>query len=686
MESTQKKANRLIQESSPYLLQHAYNPVEWYPWGEEALTKAKKENKPIIVSIGYSSCHWCHVMERESFENDQLAALMNQHYICIKVDREERPDIDQIYMDAIQVMGIQGGWPLNVFLTPDAKPFYGGTYFPPQQWQQVLVQVAKAYTEHKSQLEESAEKFVQAINQSELEKYGIGKIQHEYTAERLDEMFVKLSHQFDPQNGGINKAPKFPMPTIWNFLLRYYDVSGNENALDHAKLTLNKMAWGGIYDQIGGGFARYSVDGQWFAPHFEKMLYDNAQLVSLYADAYALTRDKEYEQVIGDTIKFLKREMMSEEGGFYSALDADSEGIEGRFYVWTYEELEEVFEEEDLRLICDYYNATEAGNWEHSFNILHRSTSKEAFAKKHQMTVTELDDKVRNWKTALLKIREMRIRPGLDDKILASWNGLMLKGLVDAYAATGHTKYLHLAKKNAHFIASKMMTPEGKLWHSYKNGKASIEPYLEDYAAVIQGFTALYQVCFDAVWLERSEKMVNYTLEHFFDREEEMFYFTQDAASTLIARKKEIFDNVIPSSNSMMATNLYFLGILLEREDLLNTSRNMLGKMNKMLEVEVQYLANWACLYTAQVTPTAEVAIAGDELIAFAQGIHQEFIPNKVVAGAYTPEEQASKIPLLHHRDAIDGKTTVYVCRNRSCLRPVHSLAEALRDIKGIKQ
>lgn len=450
-----KQPNRLIHESSPYLLQHAYNPVDWYPWGEEALQKAKQEDKPIIVSIGYAACHWCHVMEHQSFENPKVAAIMNKHFVCVKVDREERPDVDAVYMDAVQAMGLQGGWPLNVILNPEAQPFYGGTYFQPQQWMRLLQNVAEAYESNRAELDSSAAQFVQHLRQSELDKYGLKQGTLQVREEDFRLMFYNFSTHFDKKHGGLSPAPKFPMPTNYLFLLRYHHHTRDEQALEHLHRTLREMAYGGIYDQVGGGFARYSVDTEWLVPHFEKMLYDNGQLISLYAEAYQATHETLYHDVVYETIGFVERELMSREGGFYSSLDADSEGEEGRFYTFTKDELHKILGTEEP-LFSKYYHATAAGNFEHGRNILHRRMSDEEFARENELELDVLQDMVQTWKEKLLKVRAKRVRPGLDDKILTSWNALMLKGLADAYYVFGNKRFLDLALQNAHFILDKL--------------------------------------------------------------------------------------------------------------------------------------------------------------------------------------------------------------------------------------
>lgn len=650
--------NRLSQETSPYLLQHAHNPVNWYPWSEEALHKAKTENKPVLVSIGYSACHWCHVMERESFENEDIARIMNEHFINIKVDREERPDVDAIYMDAVQAMGVNGGWPLNVFLMPDGKPFYGGTYFPPQNWRQMLLAVNNGFSNHFEELQKSAEGFTKNMLFSESEKYGLTIEEKLFSEKGLENMFKKLAFGFDAEWGGFSRAPKFPMPSIWLFMLRYFRSSNNPEALEHLKLTLNKIAQGGIYDQLGGGFARYSVDGEWFCPHFEKMLYDNGQLVSLYAEAYSLTKEPLYKETVYETIEWLSREMVNAEGGFYSALDADSEGVEGKFYTWTKHEIEHILGE-NAGGFCETYQVTEEGNWEDEVNILWKA---------EPVPNSKFAESIR----LLMLARDQRIRPGLDDKVLCSWNALMLKGLVDAYRVFNEDRFLVLAKNNAHFIKDKMMNGS-QLWHSYKNGTAKIMGFLEDYAAVIDAFTSLYQATFEEIWLHEAEKLTLYAYQNFYDENEHLFFFTDQNAEALIVRKKEIFDNVIPASNSIMAKNLYVLGLILDRQDFSELSRVMLGKMKKLIISNVDYLTNWACLATQLVSPTVEIAIVGPDYLKFREEIDQTYFPNKVLSGT----KVKSELPLLENRTAKGEETQIFICYNKVCQIPVTSVEKA---------
>ncbi|ALI97954.1 thioredoxin domain-containing protein [Rufibacter tibetensis] len=676
----EKKPNSLLQETSPYLLQHAYNPVDWYPWGPEALQKAKDEQKPILVSIGYAACHWCHVMEHQSFEKEEIAQVMNQNFVCIKVDREERPDVDQVYMDALQAMGLQGGWPLNVFLNPDAKPFYGGTYFPPQNWMQLLQSITDAYAKSRAELDKSADQFAEHLNQSELAKYGLQHRNPDFNQADFEQMFQNLKKRFDVKRGGTGEAPKFPMPSIWRFLLRYYHHSHDPVALEQVNLTLEEMAFGGIYDQVGGGFARYSVDEVWLVPHFEKMLYDNGQLISLYSEAYQVTRNELYKQVISETIAFVERELTSPEGGFYSSLDADSEGVEGKFYVFTQAELQEILGE-GAELASSYYNTTHEGNWEHGVNILHRRQTDEAFAADQGLSVEELQEHVQNWKDTLLQVRSQRIRPGLDDKILTSWNALMLKGLTDAYKAFGEPRMLELACTNAHFLLQNLKQ-ENQLFHNYKKGKATINGFLEDYALLIQALIGLYQITFEEQWLKEARKLTDYTLSHFYDEQEELFFFTGTAGEQLIARKKELFDNVVPASNSVMAMNLHFLGLYFDKDQYSNLSDKMLSKVRDLVVQEPMHLANWASVYHLKMKPTAEIAIIGPETHSFRNLLQQHFLPNALLAGS--KEENDSSLPLLDDRFAQEGKTTLYVCYNRTCQLPVQSVAEALEQVDTI--
>ena len=671
--------NRLIHASSPYLLQHAHNPVDWYPWGNEALQKAVNEHKPILVSIGYSACHWCHVMERESFENENIAAIMNRHFVCIKVDREERPDVDQVYMEALHAMGLQGGWPLNVFLLPNQKPFYGGTYFPPEGWTNLLQQINQAFHEQYEELAKSAEGFGDSLSQSEIKRFGLRPTASDYTSLELTNQLDKLAELFDTEKGGMNRAPKFPMPVIYSYLFRVYHATGDERALQQATLTLDQMAFGGLYDQIGGGFTRYSTDSDWFVPHFEKMLYDNGQLLSLYSEGYQVTKKVLYKEIVYQTVDWLEREMLNDAGGFYSALDADSEGEEGKFYLWNTAEVKALLGNK-ADLIIDYYNLTQQGNWEPGKNIPFRSGEDEAFAASNDMSLEALRHEVTAANEKLLTARASRVRPGLDDKILSGWNGLLCKGLVQAYAVFNEPRFLDLAIRNMEFLLNKMA--EGySLYRTYKAGKASITAYLEDYAAVIDALIELYQVTFDETWLKQAEGLTDYTLTNFFDDKEQFFYYTDATGEKLISRKKELFDNVIPSSNSIMASNLYRLGLMLGKQEYTKLATSMLDHMKDIIKAAPRDLANWGKIYTQMVKPTAEIAIVAEDLNAARNALDQHYLPNKVVVGK-NPNE-ASELPLLESREMLNNQPTFYLCYNQACQLPVNSVSEVLNQLQS---
>ncbi len=670
--SEEKYINALIHSTSPYLLQHAHNPVSWQEWSPEALERAKKEDKPIIVSIGYSSCHWCHVMEKESFEDTAVARLMNENFINIKVDREERPDVDQIYMDAVQAMGLNGGWPLNVFLTPDQKPFYGGTYFPKPGWTNLLTNVADAFENNREKIDQSAEGFTERLRLKESEKYKLEGDDHKLSNSEMNLAFANLGQKFDRIDGGVDKAPKFPMPSVWQFLATYYHQNEKESALKHLVFTLEKIADGGIYDHVGGGFARYSTDAEWHVPHFEKMLYDNGQLLTLYAIGYKLTQNKKFKEVILETVEWLEREMLDQSGGFYSALDADSEGEEGKFYVWSEAEIKELAGE-DLHLIADYYDVSSAGNWEGK-NVLRIVKEEEKLMKKFDLTEEAFSKKIKSFKTKALEKRNDRIRPGLDNKIIAGWNGLTLSGLSESYQAINDDSILTLAKQNASFIKDQLI----------KNGQLNrfpdkeLEGFLEDYAAVIQGFIKYYETTFDWEYLEQAKVLLRRTDEAFYDETENLYFFTSDASESLIARKKELFDNVIPSSNSLMAWNLVHLGTHFYDEELINKGKSMIAQVSDLLVQEPEYMSNWAATALELSNSFAEVVIVGEDFEAYGKQLNRQFIPNKIVTGAR--EERAS--PLFEYKSAIDEKTTIYVCYDKSCKRPVHTIEEAIEQME----
>lgn len=668
-----KYSNHLVNETSPYLLQHAHNPVNWYPWGKEALQKAKDEKKLILVSIGYSACHWCHVMERESFENEEIAKLMNEHFVCIKVDREERPDVDQVYMNAVHLMNGQGGWPLNCFALPNGRPVYGATYFPPKKWKETLTALYLSYNENPKKFEDYAQNLLQGITQSEVITHKSDAT--EFKLNDLHEIFKNTAAGFDMKEGGFGKAPKFPLPIGLEFCLDYGKQYNNEKAHNFLFLTLDKMAQGGIYDQIGGGFARYSVDGIWKAPHFEKMLYDNGQLVSLYAHAYKLKKSPLYEKTIRQTLAFIDREMTQEEGGFYSALDADSEGVEGKYYVWGKSEIDHILGD-DSELFCEYFGVEKNGNWEDGNNILMQIGDTTRLLEKYDLDKIALEKKIEKLSRLLLVEREKRVRPGLDDKILSSWNALMLNGYIDAYAALGEKEYLEIAEKNAHFIWFKLSNQKGKLWRTYKNGLAKIDGFLDDYALVIDAFLNLYQITFNPEYLERAELLMEYTQEHFIHLESQMLYYTQKNTSLLVARKMELSDNVVPASNSIMAHNLMTLGSITSNDNMLEQAKIMLQNVKTNLQKGSVYYANWDILMMRFIKAPKEVVIMGNKCVEWGQEMQNHYSFNTVFVGS----KEKTYLPLMQERYK-KGKTLIYICENRSCKLPIDSIGEAVKGL-----
>jgi uncharacterized protein YyaL (SSP411 family) len=672
---SEKTKNGLADQTSPYLLQHQYNPVDWQPWSQEIFDQAKSENKLILVSIGYSSCHWCHVMEHESFEDDSVAQVMNAHFISVKVDREERPDVDQIYMNAVQLMTGTGGWPLNCFALPDGRPIYGGTYFPKEQWLEVLMRLQETWETDPQQVMEYAEKLTEGIKQSDLVE--LNEEEPDFTQDLLEETVSTWKGRLDQVEGGPSRAPKFPLPNNYQFLLRYAHLKEDESLKDHVYLTLDKMAFGGIYDQVGGGFARYSVDGLWKVPHFEKMLYDNAQLLSLYAEGYQATKKSLYKETIYETVDWLEREMRSDEGAFYSALDADSEGEEGKFYVWTEEELQEVLGE-DFDFVKKYYNINAKGRWEHGNYILLRQQTDEAFMQNEGLAEEEFRATKQWVQDKLMERRATRVRPGLDDKSLTSWNALTISGLCHAAAALNEDRFLDLALSTADFIWKKQRRDDGGLNHSYKEGVSTINGYLEDYAFTAQAFIDLYQVTLDESWLDKALELTTYVEKHFSDEVSGMFYFTSDEDPALISRKMEVDDNVIPASNSAMARVLHTLGTYFEHTGHLTRSRTMLNNMKAQIPSYGGGYSNWAMLMLHEVFPYYEIAVMGEHPERQLREFGQHFIPNKLYMG---DRDEQSGLPLLEFK-FVEGETMIYVCVNKSCKLPVSTVEEAVGQVE----
>lgn len=667
--------NRLSEESSPYLLQHAHNPVDWYPWGDEAWELARKESKLVIISIGYSACHWCHVMERESFEDTTVARLMNRHFVSIKVDREERPDIDQVYMTAVQLMTGQGGWPLNCVTLPDGRPVFGGTYFDKDQWMDVLLQLTEMREADPARMEAYAESLTKGLSQAEI-------IQSKapvsfFTHIQADTLVRKWQNEWDNQEGGPNRAPKFPMPASYRFLLQYAAVRQDPKALTHLRLTLDKMAQGGIYDQVGGGFARYSTDALWKVPHFEKMLYDNAQLVTLYSEAFAHTGHAHYAQVVEETIAFLLREMQSPEGAFYSALDADSEGEEGKFYVWTEAELRKTLGP-DYEVAVAFFGLGKLTSWEHDNHILHQARSDEEMMKLTSLSRLDWMRKRIEIKNKLLSARSGRPRPGLDDKILTSWNAMAASAATRAYRATGNDTYLSAARKAMQFTLTALSRPDGSLWRTHRLGKSSVNANLEDYAHVIEALLDLYETTFEENYLNHAKRLTEYVLLHFSDSNSDMFWFTSDLEPPLIARMQEITDNVIPASNSVMAKNLFRLGHTLYIENWIVRSQQMTA--NALAEVTYPGgMGNWAQLMMWHAGPSYEVAIVGPRAEELNKELQRNYLPWAFVSG--TTKE--SSLPLLKDKTLPGTDTYIYVCVNKSCRFPVDNVGAAIEQMTG---
>ena len=682
MAEKKKHTNRLIDQSSPYLLQHAHNPVDWYSWGEEALNAARAQDKPILLSVGYAACHWCHVMEQQSFENEEIAQLMNENFINIKVDREERPDLDAIYMNFVQMATGSGGWPLTVFLSPDQVPFYGGTYFPPEDsygrpgFKRVLRSVAETYRTRRSELEENREEIVQRLGQMTL-----GKGREQLEKGLLDQSYTQVFHQFDSQHGGFGGAPKFPSTLVLGFLLRYYHRTGTEKALEMVRLSLDEMARGGIYDQLGGGFHRYTVDGGWLVPHFEKMLYDNALLSRLYLEAYQVTGDSYYREIVEETLEYVQREMMDPSGGFYSSQDADSEGEEGKFYVWTPAQVEAVLGREDALIFNRYFDVTDSGNFEGKSILHHRMTLGE-LSQSLGKSGEELKGFLVQARQKLLEARQERVKPPLDDKVLTAWNGMMLTSFAEAAFVLNDSKLLEIAVKNAEFLASAIMV-EGRLLRSWRQGKAHLNGYLEDYALVIEGWLTTYQVTGDMRWLDLACGLMERQFELFQDEEGNDFYFTSSDHETLLIRRKEYQDNATPAGAGVTCLNLLRLSVLLGKQEYRDLAQSMLHQVSGGLSQFSSAFGYWLQALEFFLSPAQEIAVLGkaSEREALLQPVRKKFLPNKVLAFLQEPDsELVQKIPLLDGKTAIDDRATVYVCRNYACQEPATTV-EALERV-----
>ncbi|GHA25707.1 thioredoxin [Salinimicrobium marinum] len=672
------KENRLAEASSPYLRGHADNPVDWYEWGPEAMEKAKTEDKPIIISVGYASCHWCHVMERESFMDSSVAAVMNREFVSIKIDREERPDIDKIYMNAAQLLTGSGGWPLNAVALPNGKPFFAGTYFPPEEWKNILNQIAKAYKEDRESLIETANALTEGIKSTN----SLGDLstqKEEFSKAEYITVMDAWEPKFDREKGGYLGEQKFPLPVSWEALLQHYYLTEDVEVLEMVKTTLNNMARGGIYDQLGGGFSRYTTDPEWLVPHFEKMLYDNAQLISLYSKAYKVVPSQEYKAVIEESLKFVEGELSNNEGGFYSSLNADTEEEEGKYYVWTLEELRTILNASELELVTRYYNIEPYGNWEKGKNIFFRKSSPEEFSNAEGMSNTELKVSLEDIREKLLKVRQKRIKPTVDDKSLTSWNALMIDAYLDAYLALGNPEFLESAVKGADFLNEKMINPDNSVWRTYKDGESRINGFLDDYALLSRAYLNLYQVTFDINWLRKAESITRYAIENFWDEESGMFYYTSGDHNHLVARKMELDDNVIPSSNSVMAKNLFTLGTLLEKEEYLAMSEDMLGQMYGKATQEPSFYANWIKLIGTKAFGAYEIAIVGNDALQKNFHVQKEYLPTSIFMGG-----EKENLPLLKSKLVV-GETLIYVCQNKTCKYPVSLPEEAINIIENYR-
>ncbi len=676
----EKIANLLINESSPYLLQHAYNPVKWHPWGQEALNKAKESDLPILVSIGYAACHWCHVMERESFEDDQVAAYMNEHFINIKIDREERPDLDHIYMDAVQAIAGNGGWPLNVFLTTDAKPFYGGTYFPPQKaynrpsWKDVLVNIHQAWESRRDELIKQADQLVEHISLagSSFGKNNINQADDSdsfFQNDHCEVIAENILKAADVIHGGFGVAPKFPQTFAIQFLLAYSFFFKHGKSLKQAELSLQKMLDGGIYDHLAGGLSRYSTDSYWLVPHFEKMLYDNALLVSALADAFQVTNHKKYSNAIHKTLGFFVREMKHPDGGFFAALDADSENVEGKFYVWDKKEIDEILGN-DSDLYCKWFGVSEKGNWEGK-NILNISENEEIFSAENKISPANFQTLINNGNEQLLNERNKRIRPITDDKILLGWNALLITALCKASAALGNELYEQEAVSLFEFIEEKFNKEGVPAFHSYKNNEAKHPAFLDDYAYLIQSCIHLQEITGNQKYLIKAKRITEYVLENFQNPDTGFFYFTHQHQSDVITRKVELYDGAVPSGNSIMVENMFYLSAIFEKTDWHLRSQKL---TKNILETVLKYpssFAIWAGIILKQAIGINEIVIAGKTPKQMKIDVLKLFIPNKVFQSAEKEEEY----PLLKDKD-YTGASIIFLCKNYVCLAPVKNVGE----------
>ena len=673
MDKNTQKSNRLINQTSRYLLQHANNPVDWYPWGEEAFEKARDEKKLVLISIGYSSCHWCHVMEKEAFTDLEVARVMNEHFVNIKVDREERPDVDHIYMDAVQILTGSGGWPLNCFALPDGKPVYGGTYFPKSQWLEVLTSLATTYRNEPEKVIDQAEKISQGV--SELQFSILGRENtNEFREDKLKNYISSIKKDLDPNYGGTKGAPKFPLPALHQTLLKYHFYSKEEETQNYLLLTLKNMASGGIYDHLEGGFARYSTDKEWKVPHFEKMLYDNAQLASLYSQSYLLYKDENLKETAIDILNFLKDQMLSSQNLFFSSFDADSEGKEGEYYTWLKQEFEDIFLR-DSSLLMDYFGITKEGDVDGK-NVLRIDKSIDALSKTYSIPEERISQVISEGKQQLLQKRKKRNAPELDNKVIVSWNALAIKAFINGYRATQKREFLRIALESAESLVSHQLQKDYRLNRIYSEGDSSVNGFLDDYAFLTDTLIQLYQVTFDAKWIDWAMKITEYVMKHFQSSNSNLFQYTSNLDESLIAPKMEIMDSVLPSSNAVMAKNLFILGQFFYSDAYINQARKMLGEVEPVIHRNPIYFGHWIDLMVWFVFPPYEISIVGRKAEEYKERFMHLYHPGIILAGG----THEGNIPILRNRFKL-GQTQIYICQGRVCKKPFKNVDEALKMI-----
>ncbi len=673
------KKNRLQYASSPYLQEHADNPVDWYEWGEEALNKAKKENKPLLISIGYASCHWCHQMEKESFMDTAVARIMNDKFVCIKVDREERPDIDNIYMNALQLISGNAGWPLNAFALPDGKPFFAGTYYTNKSWKSLLLSISNTYTTKQQLVITQANALLNGMVSDEFRLIDTTASANKIRKGEYTQIFDSLYAALDLRHGGLKGEQKFPTPTLAEFLLQHFYITGEQKAIEAARTMLNKMAMGGIYDHIGGGFARYTTDSLWRVPHFEKMLYDNGQLISLYAHAYQLTKDQLYKDVIAETIAFTEKTLLAQGGGYYSSVNADSEKGEGEYYVWTAQELKSILGA-DYQLLFEYYNISEKGNWQQNKNILYTSQTVSTFSIRKNMLIEDFRRYVLNAKAKMQSARASRKKPTVDTKIVTAWNAILLKGYADAYAATGDEEYLKKANACAAFIERNMLDQKGSLKRIYKDGKPMINGFLDDYAWTATAFIRLYEVSLEQKWMDAAKRVTELAVTNLWDPRTNFFYYADPTATDLVMRKTPLTDDDLPSANAIMAKVLYTIGTVYDVEKYVEQSTRMTASVSKRVKQMARYHVQWAGLAGFFAANSYEVAIAGKDALVQNQLLQEYYLPTSITMGSVDGEP----LPLLKQKQ-VNGKTLIYVCTNKLCKRPEEEVPKAIDQIRPNK-